>query len=95
MQCFFCYPEKGSNHPAPFPETLSDRIISSTEAKIVLDPFSGSGTTAISALKCGRNYIGIDNSKEYVEMAESRIREYLREPELFEGGAGCSYSQNY
>lgn len=91
---WYLSPQKGSNHPAPFPEMLSDRIISSTEAKIVLDPFIGSGTTAISTLKCGRNYIGIDNSKEYVEMAESRIREYLREENLFDGGAGCLYSQN-
>ena len=88
---WYIYPEKGSDHPAPFPEALSDRIISSTDAEVVLDPFVGSGTTAISALKCGRKYIGIDNSKEYVEMAAARIREYLREPELFEGGVGCSY----
>ena len=83
---WYLSPQKGSNHPAPFPEALSDKIISSTEAKIVLDPFMGSGTTAVSALKCGRKYIGIDNAEEYVKMAEARIREYLREPELFKGG---------
>lgn len=87
---WYIYPEKGSNHPAPFPEALSDKIISSTDAEVVLDPFVGSGTTAISALKCGRKYIGIDNAEEYVEMAESRIREYLREPELFEEKIICT-----
>ncbi len=87
---WYIYPEKGLNHPAPFPEALSDRIISSTDAEVVLDPFVGSGTTAISALKCGRKYIGIDNAEEYVKMAEARIREYLREPELFEEKIICT-----
>ncbi|MCL4428679.1 MAG: site-specific DNA-methyltransferase [Deltaproteobacteria bacterium] len=75
---WYIYPQKGSEHPAPFPEALSDKIISSTTADIILDPFMGSGTTAVSALKCGRNYIGIDNSQKYCEMAEERIKEYLR-----------------
>ena len=61
-------------HPAPFPEELTDRIISSTNAKLIVDPFAGSGTTAISALKYGRNYILIEKSKEYCDMAEARIK---------------------
>lgn len=43
--------EMNNSHPAPFPIQLIDRIIGSTEAKIVLDPFMGSGTTAIAAKK--------------------------------------------
>jgi len=66
--------EMNNPHPAPFPEELVDRIITSTTAEVVLDPFMGSGTTAVSALKAGRKYIGIDISKEYCEFAEERIK---------------------
>ncbi len=69
-------------HPAPFPVGLIDRIIGSTNAKIVLDPFMGSGTTAISAINHKRNYIGIDISPEYCDMAESKIKEYSRQEKL-------------
>ncbi|MBS3742132.1 MAG: site-specific DNA-methyltransferase [Candidatus Cloacimonetes bacterium] len=65
--------EKNNKHPAPFPLELTDKIINSTEAEIVLDPFIGSGTTAISAIRNGRNYIGIDISEEYCQMARKRI----------------------
>ncbi len=66
--------EMKNPHPAPFPVALIDQIISSTNANIILDPFMGSGTTAISAIKNGRKYIGIELSPEYVEMAQERIR---------------------
>jgi len=65
--------EMNNSHPAPFPVKLIDRIISSTNAKIVLDPFMGSGTTAVSALKNGVDYIGIDIAPDYCEMAQKRI----------------------
>lgn len=65
--------EMKNGHPAPFPVKLIDRIISSTNAKVVLDPFMGSGTTAISATNYSRDYIGIDISPEYCEMAKKRI----------------------
>ena len=67
--------EMKNDHPAPFPVNLIDRIISSTTAKIVLDPFIGSGTTAISALNNNIDYIGIDISPEYCEMAIKRIKQ--------------------
>jgi len=60
-------------HPAPFPKELIDIIISSTNAQIVLDPFMGSGTTAVSARGLNRDFIGIDISKKYCEMAERRL----------------------
>ncbi|MBX7156393.1 MAG: site-specific DNA-methyltransferase [Bacteriodetes bacterium] len=69
--------EMKNEHPAPFPIDLIDRIISSTNAKIILDPFIGSGTTAISALKNNRKYIGIELSPEYCAMAEARIKSYF------------------
>jgi len=61
-------------HPAPFPVALIDRIIESTPAEVVLDPFMGSGTTAVSAIRNHRHYIGIELSKEYCDMAEKRIQ---------------------
>ena len=65
--------EMKNEHPAPFPVALIDRIISSTAAQIVLDPFMGSGTTAVAAKALDRNYIGIEISPDYCEMAEKRI----------------------
>ena len=66
--------EMNNEHPAAFPVNLIDRIVSSTTAKIILDPFMGSGTTAISAINFGREYIGIDLSPDYCKMAEERIK---------------------
>lgn len=65
--------EMKNEHPAPFPVALIDRIISSTYADVVLDPFMGSGTTAIAAIKNNRKYIGIELSPDYCKMAEDRI----------------------
>jgi DNA modification methylase len=64
------------DHPAIFPEKLAeDHILSwSNEGDVVLDPFSGSGTTAKMALKNGRHYIGIDVSEEYCGIARRRIK---------------------
>lgn len=69
--------EMNNDHPAAFPVPLIDRIISSTNAKIVLDPFMGSGTTAISAINFDRDYIGIDISPEYCDMAKERIDKHI------------------
>jgi modification methylase len=68
--------EMKNPHPAPFPVKLIDRIVSSTNAKTILDPFMGSGTTALSAINFKRDYIGIDISPEYCAMAEKRIKQY-------------------
>jgi modification methylase len=65
--------EMKNEHPAPFPVALIDRIISSTCAQTILDPFMGSGTTAIAALQNKRDYIGIELSQEYCNMATERI----------------------
>lgn len=65
--------EMNNPHPAPFPVELIDRIISSTTAQTVLDPFSGSGTTGVAARNNGREYILIDNCEEYCQMAKKRL----------------------
>ena len=71
--------EKNNAHPAPYLVELTDRIISSTTAKLVIDPFSGSGTTGVSAMRYGRDFILIDKSRKYCEMAEARLAEIRRE----------------
>lgn len=65
-------------HPAPFPIDLPYRLIQlySFTNDIVLDPFMGSGTTAIAALKSNRKYLGFDTIKEYSQLAENRILPY-------------------
>ena len=71
--------EKAYKHPAIFPEKLAeDHILSwSNPGDIVLDPFVGSGTTAKMAALNGRNYIGIDISDEYCELARKRVAEAI------------------
>jgi site-specific DNA-methyltransferase (adenine-specific) len=66
--------ETDNPHPAPFPVELAKRCIESTRAELVLDPFMGSGTTAIAAELCGRNWIGMEISQEYCKMANERIK---------------------
>lgn len=62
-------------HPAPFPVELPYRLIQlySFEDEVVLDPFMGSGQTAIAALKSGRHYVGYEINQQYVELANNRI----------------------
>ena len=67
--------EQKNGHPAPFPVPLIERIISSTTAKIVLDPFMGSGTTAVAARNLHRKFIGIEISQEYCALARRRLAE--------------------
>ena len=75
--------EMNNEHPAAFPVTLIDRIVSATTARHILDPFMGSGTTAISALNHGRQYVGIELSPEYCDMANKRITDHRAKARLF------------
>lgn len=74
--------EMKNGHPAPFPVQLIDRIITSTNAQIILDPFMGSGTTAITAMGNHRDFVGIDISPDYCKMAEERIERNKKQSEL-------------
>ena len=74
--------EMKNEHPAPFPLSLVERIVSCTSAKVILDPFMGSGTTAVAARKLNREYIGIDISPDYCEMAKKRIMQVDLQPTL-------------
>jgi len=67
-------PQDSNNpHPAPFPIEIPLRCIEATDAKVVLDPFMGSGTTAIAAEILGREWIGFEVSEEYVAQAQERM----------------------
>lgn len=72
-------------HPAMMPVNLAiDHIISwSNEGDVVLDPFMGSGTTAIACIETNRKYIGYEISSEYCEMARKRINKRKQELTLF------------
>ena len=62
-------------HPAPFPLELPARLIQlyTFAGDVVLDPFLGSGTTALAAAQAGRRYVGYDTSEEYVTLAQQRL----------------------
>ena len=64
-------------HPAPFPVALPKRLIElfTYKGDLVLDPFMGSGTTAVAALRTERHFIGYETNAGYVEKAEKRIEE--------------------
>lgn len=72
-------PAKGEkilgSHPTQKPLSLLERIVrcSSKPGDLVVDPFSGSGTTGVAAVNLGRRYIGFEREKEYVELARLRI----------------------
>ena len=70
---------KKIGHPAPFPIELPHRLINlySYEGDVVLDPFCGSGTTFLAAIKNNRNYIGYDINQNYVDLAENRINLFI------------------
>nr|WP_330390031.1 DNA methyltransferase [Butyrivibrio hungatei] len=67
--------KKYGKHPTQKPLYLLERIIlaSTNEGDLVLDPFCGSSSTGVAAIKLGRNFVGIDNSKEYIELSKNRI----------------------
>ena len=71
------YPERGVQHPAPFPEQLAkDHIISwSNLSDVVLDPFMGSGSTGVACINTNRNFIGFELDADYFKIAERRIAE--------------------
>jgi site-specific DNA-methyltransferase (adenine-specific) len=72
--------ERSLGHPATFPISLVSKIIKlfTFKDEIILDPFSGTGTTCYSAKSLGRKYIGFDISKKYCEQAERRLsQEFL------------------
>jgi modification methylase len=75
---------KKVGHPAPFPIELPSRLIQlyTFKGDMILDPFMGSGTTAMAALQTARTYIGYDNNPDYVKLAEGRIAAFKEQREV-------------
>lgn len=73
--------KKCGKHPTQKPLEILDRIIlaSTKEKDLILDPFCGSSTTGISAVRLNRRYIGIDNEKEYIELSIRRYKKMREE----------------
>ncbi len=80
---FFSESAKKVGHPAPFPMELPYRLIQlyTYSNEVVLDPFMGSGQTALAALKSGRRYIGYELNEDYVALAQGRIENFKTERE--------------
>ena len=70
-------------HPAMFPQQLALRVIKlyTDEGDVVLDPFLGSGTTALAAIKLNRKFIGIEKIKQYYDIASKNIKDAIYETE--------------
>lgn len=68
-------PERNNTHPAPFPQKLVENcmLLTTEDGDMCLDPFVGSGTTAIVAIKNKRNFIGIEIDEKYVDIINKRI----------------------
>ena len=81
-------PDRKNSHPAPFPQGLPNRCLNliigqpkkknADDSFVVLDPFFGSGTVGLSAIKYGVSWIGFDLSENYKKMAEERIENYKK-----------------
>lgn len=82
-------PSRNNGHPATFPEEIPTRLIrmftlNRKHEPVILDPFLGSGTTAVAAKKLGRHFLGFEISPEYCRIAEERIALVEMQPQLFE-----------
>ena len=66
-------------HPTQKPQKLLERVVlsSTNENDVILDPFTGSSTTGVVALKYNRKFIGIDSEKEYLDLSIKRLQEYI------------------
>lgn len=75
-----------NEHPTQKPVALMDELVSlfSNPGEVVLDPFMGSGTTGVSCVGLGRNFIGVERSERYFDIACRRIEDAQRQVRMFE-----------
>jgi modification methylase len=66
---------KDVRHPASMPLSMARKALNATTAGSIIDPYMGSGTTGIAALRAGKSFVGIERSEAYFDMAVRRIRE--------------------
>ena len=78
------YAHECVDHPTQKPLKLIARLIQQTDAQTILDPFMGSGTTGVAAIKLGRKFIGIEIEPKYFDIACRRIEEAWKQPRLFD-----------
>ena len=79
-----CNKEHGKEHPTQKPLALMTWCIGRVDGQTILDPFMGSGTTGVAAIKLGRKFIGIEIEPKYFDIACRRIEEAWKQPRLFE-----------
>ena len=84
-----CGGHERTEHPTQKPLYLTEKLITvhSNEGDIILDPFLGSGTTAVASLNTGRFFIGIEKEPKYVEIARQRVEQAQAQQSLFGGDA--------
>jgi len=77
---------KKVGHPAPFPIELPYRLtqLYTFNGDVVLDPFMGSGASAIAALELERKFVGYEIDKKYCQLADKRIADFLKQGNLFD-----------
>lgn len=73
-----------TGHPAPFPVSLPETVLHTTDAHAILDPFMGSGSTGIACARRGKKFIGIEIEPKFFEIACRRIEDAQRQETLFE-----------
>ena len=80
------FEEFKNRHPTVKPIKLMEYLIKlvSREWAVILDPFIGSGTTAIACLELNRRFIGIEKESEYVKIANARLKTYLEQTKIGE-----------
>jgi site-specific DNA-methyltransferase (adenine-specific) len=76
--------EMHNTHPAPFPVALPRIALETTDAKMILDPFMGSGTTGVACIQMNREFIGIEKDQIYFDQATKRIESARLIEDLFE-----------
>ncbi|KKL85740.1 hypothetical protein LCGC14_1951770 [marine sediment metagenome] len=75
--------EEKTDHPCQIPLEVMENVVGVTPAKLIFDPFLGSGTTAVAAKKLGRHFIGCEINADYCKIAERRLLELDAQPKLF------------
>jgi site-specific DNA-methyltransferase (adenine-specific)/modification methylase len=70
-------------HPTQKPLAVMRWTLGQFDAETVLDPFMGSGTTGVAAVKLGRKFVGVEIDEGYFEIARRRIAEALKQPDFF------------
>lgn len=83
----YFFREETYGHPGYTPQPIMDRLVSLMSVNSVLDPFMGTGTSGVSAVKHGRSYTGIELNPEYFDIAVRRIESAMEETSLLDYAA--------